>query len=56
MTGYAHIGYIPGDRVIGLSKINRLVDYYSHRPQVKERLSLQFLKDLQNESGTENIS
>ncbi|RNC79634.1 MAG: GTP cyclohydrolase I FolE [Balneola sp.] len=55
ITGYAHIGYIPGDRVIGLSKINRLVDYYSHRPQVQERLSLQILKDLQNELGTEDV-
>ncbi len=55
ITGYAHIGYIPGDRVIGLSKINRLVDYYSHRPQVQERLSLQILKDLQSELGTEDV-
>lgn len=55
ITGYAHIGYIPGDRVIGLSKINRLVDYYSHRPQVQERLSLQILKDLQKELDTEDV-
>ncbi len=55
ITGYAHIGYIPGDRVIGLSKINRLVDYYAHRPQVQERLSLQILKDLQYELETEDV-
>ncbi len=55
IVGYAHIGYIPGDRVIGLSKINRLVDYYAHRPQVQERLSLQILQDLQNELDTEDV-
>ena len=32
ITGHAHIGYIPNEKVIGLSKINRLVDYYSHSP------------------------
>lgn len=55
ITGYAHIGYIPKDRVIGLSKINRLVDYYSHRPQVQERLCLQILRDLQETLGTEDV-
>ncbi len=47
IIGHAHIGYIPNDKVIGLSKINRLVDYYAHRPQVQERLCLQILEDLQ---------
>jgi len=55
ITGYAHIGYIPKDKVIGLSKINRLVDYYAHRPQVQERLSLQILKDLQNTLDIEDV-
>ncbi len=55
ITGYAHIGYIPTERVIGLSKINRLVDYYSHRPQVQERLSLQILQDLQNALDTKDV-
>lgn len=55
ITGHAHIAYIPGDKVIGLSKINRLVDYYAHRPQVQERLSLQILKDLQNVLNTEDV-
>jgi GTP cyclohydrolase I len=41
--------------VIGLSKINRLVDYYAHRPQVQERLSLQILKDLQKTLGTDDV-
>ena len=48
IIGVAHVAYIPKDKVIGLSKINRLVDYYAHRPQQQERLSLQIMKDLQN--------
>lgn len=55
ITGKAHIGYIPKDKVVGLSKINRLVDYYSHRPQVQERLCLQILKDLQQALGTNDV-
>ncbi len=55
ITGYAHIAYIPREKVIGLSKINRLVDYYSHRPQVQERLSLQILRDLQNALETDDV-
>ena len=55
ITGHAHIAYIPKDKVIGLSKINRLVDYFSHRPQVQERLSLQILKELQNTLDTQDV-
>ncbi len=55
IVGEAHIAYIPKDKVIGLSKINRLVDYYAHRPQVQERLSLQILKDLQNTLETDDV-
>jgi len=55
ITGYAHIAYIPKDKVIGLSKINRLVDYYAHRPQVQERMCVQILKDLQNTLGTDDV-
>ena len=47
IVGHAHVAYIPKEIGIGLSKINRLVDYYSHRPQVQERLCMQILKDLQ---------
>jgi GTP cyclohydrolase I len=55
ITGFAHIAYLPQNRVVGLSKINRLVDYYSHRPQVQERLCLQILKDLQQTLETEDV-
>ena len=55
IIGTAHVGYIPKDKVVGLSKINRLVDYYSHRPQVQERLCLQILKDLQQTLDTEDV-
>ena len=55
ITGYAHIAYIPGEKVIGLSKINRLVNYYAHRPQVQERLSLQIMKELQGALNTESV-
>ncbi len=55
IIGKAHVGYIPNDKVIGLSKINRLVDYYAHRPQVQERLCLQILKDLQEVLETEDV-
>lgn len=55
IVGHAHVGYIPKDKVVGLSKINRLVDYYAHRPQVQERLCLQVLKDLQETLETEDV-
>ncbi|MEM7486062.1 MAG: GTP cyclohydrolase I FolE [Bacteroidota bacterium] len=55
IVGKAHVGYIPKDKVVGLSKINRLVDYYSHRPQVQERLCLQILEDLQNTLETDDV-
>ena len=55
IVGQAHIGYIPKKKVIGLSKINRLVDYYAHRPQVQERLCIQILKDLQETLETDDV-
>lgn len=55
ITGFAHIAYMPKDKVVGLSKINRLVDYYAHRPQVQERLCLQILKDLQETLETDDV-
>jgi len=55
ITGFAHVAYIPEDTVIGLSKINRLVNYYAHRPQVQERLCLQIIQDLQQALNTESV-
>ncbi|WP_199271496.1 GTP cyclohydrolase I FolE [Cellulophaga sp. L1A9] len=55
IVGHAHVAYVPKDKVIGLSKINRLVDYYARRPQVQERLVLQILNDLQNVLDTKDV-
>lgn len=55
IVGVAHVGYIPNKKVIGLSKINRLVDYYAHRPQVQERLNKQILSDLQRSLDTKDV-
>ncbi|MDG1698461.1 MAG: GTP cyclohydrolase I FolE [Polaribacter sp.] len=55
IIGHADVAYIPKDKVIGLSKINRLVDYYARRPQVQERLVLQILNDLQHVLGTKDV-
>lgn len=56
IIGTAHVGYISNGRVIGLSKINRLVQYYAKRPQVQERLALQILKELQSVLNTEDVA
>ncbi len=56
ITGKAHIGYISTGTVIGLSKINRLVDYYSHRPQVQERLTVQIAAELKQVLKTEDVA
>ena len=53
--GRAHIGYISSGKVIGLSKLNRIVDYYSRRPQVQERLVMQIFNDLKESLNTENV-
>ena len=55
ITGFAHVAYIPKKKVIGLSKLNRIVDYYAHRPQVQERLSVQILKELQDKLETKDL-
>jgi GTP cyclohydrolase IA len=46
-VGVAHVGYLPADRVLGLSKLARVVDFYSHRPQTQERLTQQVAEHLQ---------
>ncbi|MBD1433001.1 GTP cyclohydrolase I FolE [Sphingobacterium sp. DN00404] len=55
IIGRAHIAYIAEQKVIGLSKINRIVEYYSHRPQVQERLTLQIFHALRTALGTDSI-
>ncbi|MDO5968266.1 GTP cyclohydrolase I FolE [Flavivirga aquimarina] len=55
IIGHAHVAYVPKNKVIGLSKINRLVDYYARRPQVQERLVLQILNDLQDVLETKDV-
>jgi GTP cyclohydrolase I len=40
-VGIAHVGYLPGERILGLSKLARIVEHFAHRPQVQERLTKQ---------------
>lgn len=54
--GKAHVAYMPKDKVIGLSKINRIVQYYAKRPQVQERLTVQIANDLKEALGTEDVA
>ena len=56
IVGKAHIAYIAKGSVIGLSKMNRIVEYYSKRPQVQERLTMQIVKELQNALGTDDVA
>ena len=56
IDGVAKVAYIPGDKIIGLSKINRIVRFFAHRPQVQERLTRQVLVALQTLLGTENVA
>lgn len=55
IVGKAHIGYVSSGKVIGLSKLNRIVDYYSRRPQVQERLIMQIFNDLKAVLETDNV-
>jgi GTP cyclohydrolase IA len=55
IVGKAHIGYVSSGKVIGLSKLNRIVDYYSRRPQVQERLIMQIFNELKTVLETENV-
>lgn len=47
-TGVAHVGYLPGDRILGLSKLARVVELFARRPQVQERLTQQVARWLQD--------
>ena len=56
IIGVAHVAYISSGYVIGLSKINRIVRYFSKRPQVQERLTHQIALELQEVLKTENVA
>ncbi|MFP3019465.1 MAG: GTP cyclohydrolase I FolE [Arsenophonus sp.] len=56
IDGKATVAYIPKDKIIGLSKINRIVQFFSQRPQVQERLTQQILITLQNLLGISNVA
>ncbi len=56
IDGKATVAYIPKDKVIGLSKINRIVQFFAQRPQVQERLTQQILTALQTLLGTNNVA
>ena len=55
IIGKAHIGYVSSGKVIGLSKLNRIVDYFSRRPQVQERLIMQIFNELKTVLETDNV-
>jgi len=54
--GKAHIAYISSGKVIGLSKLHRILNYYSKRPQVQERMTVQIFKDLKKILNTEDVA
>ncbi|MES2518579.1 MAG: GTP cyclohydrolase I FolE [Bacteroidota bacterium] len=54
--GKAHVSYIANGQVIGLSKLNRIVQHFAKRPQVQERLTMQIAKELKKILGTEDIA
>ena len=56
IMGKAHVAYISSGRVIGLSKLNRIVQYYAKRPQVQERLTNQIAEELKAILNTENVA
>jgi len=56
IIGVAHVAYIPTDKVVGLSKLNRVVDYFARRPQVQERLTTQVADFLEEKLGTPHVA
>ncbi|APU67432.1 MAG: GTP cyclohydrolase I FolE [Bacteroidota bacterium] len=56
IVGKAHVAYISNGTVVGLSKMNRIVDYYAKRPQVQERMTMQIVQELQNVLGTPDVA
>jgi len=56
IVGKAHVAYISNGTVVGLSKMNRIVDYFAKRPQVQERLTIQIVKELQKVLKTQDVA
>ncbi len=56
IIGRAHVAYISKGTVVGLSKMNRIVEYFAKRPQVQERLTIQIVQELQSVLGTEDVA
>ena len=56
IVGKTHVAYVSNGSVVGLSKINRIVDYFAKRPQVQERLTLQIVEELQKILNTDNVA
>ena len=56
IIGKAHVAYISNGTVVGLSKMNRIVDYFAKRPQVQERLTMQIVQELQQVLGTDDVA
>lgn len=56
IVGKAHVAYFSDGKVIGLSKMNRIVDHFAKRPQVQERMTIQVVRELQRIMGTENVA
>ncbi|MFM2228371.1 MAG: cyclohydrolase FolE [Bacteroidota bacterium] len=56
IIGKAHVAYISNGKVIGLSKLNRIVQYFAKRPQVQERLTIQIAEELKRVMETEDVA
>jgi GTP cyclohydrolase I len=56
IIGRAHVAYISDGKVIGLSKMNRIVEYFAKRPQVQERLTMQVVQAMQEALGTQDVA
>ncbi|UUC45020.1 GTP cyclohydrolase I FolE [Flavobacterium cerinum] len=56
IVGRAHVAYISNGTVVGLSKMNRIVDFFAKRPQVQERLTIQIVQELQRVLKTDNVA
>ena len=56
IIGRAHVAYISNGKVVGLSKMNRIVEYFAKRPQVQERLPMQIVQELQKVLNTEDVA